>query len=345
MFKPNFRYTNKIVNDLIQISAARELILNSPFIPRWEASLRREAIIRSAHSSTAIEGNRLSLEQVSDLAQGREVMATRKDKQEVLNYLNVLEHIDALSEGEKITEKSLLNIHLKVTEGTLENPSDCGVYRNRYVVVANRLTGEIIFRPPSNEDVPGLMKGLIEWLGSAKAKSLDSIIEAGLTHYEFVRIHPFIDGNGRTARVLATLILYLRGFDLKRFFCLDDYYDSDRPAYYRTLRSIDQETLDLTGWLEYFTEGVKVSIAAVKERIARLSSERLRKTSKGQIALTERQMKIVEKLVNQGEITNREVREMFKISNRAALDELSKLLKLKIIKATGKGRSTRYVLT
>lgn len=67
-------------------------------------------------------------------------------------------------------------------------------------------------------------------LSSPQAKSLDSIIEAGIAHYEFVRVHPFVDGNGRTARVLAALILYLRGFDAKQFFCLDDYYDSDRPA-------------------------------------------------------------------------------------------------------------------
>src|SRR3989304_6945035 len=106
MFKPNFRYTNKIVNDLTKISAARELVLNSPFIPKWEVSLRRDAIIRSAHSSTAIEGNRLSLEQVSELAQGREIMVTRKDKQEVLNYLNVLgNNIKKLTNGKNITEK------------------------------------------------------------------------------------------------------------------------------------------------------------------------------------------------------------------------------------------------
>jgi len=196
MFKPNFRYTDKIVNALTQISAARELILNSPFIPKWEVSLRREAIIRSAHSSTAIEGNRLSLEQVSDLAQGREVMATRKDKQEVLNYLWVLENIDKLTDGKKITEKDILNVHKLLTQETLENPSDCGVYRNRYVVVANRLTGEIFFRPPKNEDVPDLVRAMIGWLNSSEAEALDPVIEAGIAHYEFVRIHPFIDGNG-----------------------------------------------------------------------------------------------------------------------------------------------------
>ncbi|HAK88625.1 MAG TPA: hypothetical protein DHV16_01810 [Nitrospiraceae bacterium] len=344
MFKPNFRYTNKIVGNLTQIAAARELVLNSPFIPKWEVSLRREAIIRSAHSSTAIEGNRLSLEQVSDLAQGREIMAARKDRQEVLNYLKVLQSIDKLTDGKKITEKDILRIHKTATKDTLENPSDCGAYRNRYVIVGNRLTGEVFFRPPSNEDVPKLMKALVIWLNSFEAKALDPVIEAGVAHYEFVRIHPFIDGNGRTARVLAALILYLRGFDTKQFFCLDDFYDSDRPAYYRVLQGVNQNTLDITKWLEYFVEGVKVSIAAVKERVVRLSSERLRKAKKGQIALTERQMKIVEFINQNGRITNRDVRDMFKISDRAALKEIRKLVDLEVIKAEGKGRSLIYVL-
>ncbi len=344
MFKPNFRYTDKIVNDLTQISSAREIILNSPFIPKWEVSLRREAIIRCAHASTAIEGNRLSLEQVTDLAQGREVMAIRKDKQEVMNYLKVLESIVKLTDGKKITERNILTIHKKLTKETLENPSDCGIYRNRYVVVGNKSTGEIIFRPPSNKDVPRLIGALIEWLSSSKAKALDPVIEAGIAHYEFVRIHPFVDGNGRTARVLAALILYLRGFDAKQFFCLDDYYDSDRPAYYRVLQSVDQKNLDITHWLEYFAEGVNVSIATVKERVIRLSSERLRKTKKGQIALTERQMNIVEFINQNGKITNRDIREMFKISDRAALKEIRKLADLKVIKTEGKGRSLSYVL-
>lgn len=345
MFKPKFKYTNDIVRLLTKISAAREVILNSPLIPRWEVTLRRQAIIHSAHSSTSIEGNRLSLEQVSALAQGREVMATRKDKQEVLNYLNVLENIGKVTKGDSVLEQDVLNIHLMLTEDTLENPGDCGVYRNRYVVVANRLTGEIFFRPPKNEDVPKLMGDLVEWINSGEAKELDPVIEAGVSHYEFVRIHPFVDGNGRAARVLATLILYQRGFDTKQFFCLDDYYDSDRPAYYRALQRVDQETLDLTNWVEYFVLGVSVSIEAVKERVARLSSERLRKKGRGQIALTERQMRIVEFLNQNGRITNQNVREMFKISDRAALKEIRKLVDLELIRSEGKGRSLYYVLS
>jgi Fic family protein len=153
-----------------------------------------------------------------------------------------------------------------------------------------------------------------------------------------------VDGNGRTARVLATMILYLRGFDLKQFFCLDDFYDSDRQAYYKALQNVDQKNLDLTGWLEYFVEGVKTSIAVVKERIIRLSSERLRKTTKGQIALTERQMRIIEFINQNGKITNQDMRAMFKISDRAVLKEITKLTDMKVVKAQGKGRSLSYVL-
>jgi len=345
MFKPNFRYTNETVKLLTKISASREIILNSPLIPKWEVTLRREAIIHKAHSSTRIEGNRLSLDQVTDLALGREVMATRKDKQEVLNYLKVLENLKKYTDDDKITEKNILNIHRDLTKETLDTPTDCGAYRNHYVVVGNRQTGEIFFRPPENHDVPRLVNELIEWINSDKTRELDPIITAGLVHYEFVRIHPFVDGNGRTARTLATLVLYLRGFDTKQFFCLDDYYDSDRQAYYSILRSIDQKTLDLTKWLQYFTGGVAISIDAVKERVIKLSSERLRKEKRGQIALTERQMQIIEFINQNGKITVSDMSIMFKITRQASLKEISKLVELEVVKIQGEGRSAHYVLS
>ncbi len=188
------------------------------------------------------------------------------------------------------------------------------------------------------------MKALVRWINSQKAEELDPVVEAGIAHYEFVRIHPFIDGNGRTARVLATLILYIRGFDAKQFFCLDDYYDSDRQAYYRILKEIDQKTLDLTAWLEYFTKGVRLSIDAVKERVARLSSERLRKTKRGQIALTERQMRIIEFINQHGRITSGNIAEMFNISRQASLKEINKLVALKVVTLIGKGRGSHFTI-
>ena len=343
-FEPNFHYTDKIVNNVAEISSAQRTVINSYLVPKWEVTLRREALLKSAHASTSIEGNPLSLEEVSKLAEGREVTATRKAKQEVLNYLQVLVNISGYSKDGKIAEEAILRLHKDVTKATLDYLEDEGRYRGRQVFVGDRW-GNVVFMPPKTSEVPKLMHALVDWLNSDAASRLNPVIAAGIAHYEFVRIHPFIDGNGRTSRALATLILYTRGFDIKRFFALDDYYDSDRPAYYAALKSVDKETRDLTGWLEYFTDGVRQSIKAVEERILRLSSEKLRNDAKGHIALTERQMKIVEFINLKGRITNKNVQEMFKITDRGALKEIRKLVDLSVIKPEGKGRSLFYIIS
>jgi Fic family protein len=346
-FKPNYTITDKILNKLTAIAAAREIIEQSHLVPLWEAKLRRQAILSNSHSSTAIEGNNLSFSQVEALSEGKDVSAEEKDKQEVLNYLEALEKIPALAEKGKFTIRDLLNIHKMITKGTLHNDSDCGVFRNRQVFVGRRVfngTGfkeEVTYMPPKTEEVPVLVNEFIKWLDLENTYEMNPILLAGIVHYEIARIHPFIDGNGRTARLLATLVLYLSGFDHRRIFALDDYYDKGREAYYGALKTVDKETRDLTKWLEYFTDGVVSSIKAVKESILKLGLI----TKKGaQIALTPRQMQIVEYTNKNGSITNRGVRNIFKISNRAALDEINKLIGLKVLKSRGKGRSLHYIL-
>ena len=166
MFKPKFNYTHKIVNNLVEITSARELILNAYLVPKWEISLRREALIRAAHASTAIEGNPLSLEEVSKLAQGRKVTATRRTKQEVLNYLNALENIEKYQEAGKIKEKHILKLHRDITKETLDNPEWEGKYREVQVYIGNKITGEIIFTPPPSKEVPILMEEFLTWFDS-----------------------------------------------------------------------------------------------------------------------------------------------------------------------------------
>jgi len=337
VFQPKFKYTHRTVNNLTKITQAREVILNAKIIPKWEISLRREALIRSAHSSTAIEGNKLTLEEVSQLVLGRKIMATRKEKQEVLNYLNVLQNIQDYQNDGKVTEKLLLKLHKDITKETLDLPSDEENYRKVQVVVGNKFTGEVVFTPPKTEKVPQLTKALLEWIN--QEIELHPVLIAGLSHYEFVRIHPFVDGNGRTARALAALILYIRDFDIKRFFTLDDYYDSDRKAYYAALKSVDENNLDTTQWIEYFTDGVLISINEVKKKILSLS---VKKTGP-QIALTEKQMRIMEKIVTNGKITSKEIQEMFKISRQAVHKELKKMIELGIIEPRGEGKAVYYI--
>ncbi|HEY0196899.1 MAG TPA: Fic family protein, partial [Methanobacterium sp.] len=206
MFQPNFQYTSKMVNTLVEITSARDMIVNSYIIPKLELSLRRDTLIKSAHSSTAIEGNPLNLDEVDRLLQGQRVVALEKSKQEVLNYLDVLRNIGDYQEDDKITEQVILKLHRDVTKKTLDDPSNEGRYRDVQVYVVNRLK-EIIFTPPPPYEISKQMKNFIEWLETTEAVNIHPVIAAGISHYEFVRIHPFVDGNGRTARALVTLIL------------------------------------------------------------------------------------------------------------------------------------------
>jgi len=345
MFKPKYSYTDSIVNNLTLIAEARAVILNAPLVPKWEVSLRRDALIQSAHASTAIEGNQLTLEEVSALALGRDIMVKRKDKQEVINYLKALEEIPRHSQRTALGLSGLLKMHKTVTAGTLDDSKNEGALRNCRVAVVNKATGQIVFEPPAVKTVKPLAVDLLKWFGSPLAIKINPVLQAGIAHYELVRIHPFVDGNGRTARVLASLALYKRGFDVKRFFALDDYYDHDRPAYYRALKSVNKNTLDLTGWLEYFTGGVAVSIKAVRDKVIGLSRDVKVLKDKGQIALSARQMKIVEHILANKLIVMSDAAKMFGISRQAALKEMDKLEKAGVIKQAGKGRGAHYLLS
>ena len=344
MFKPNFKYSNKIVKNLTTIAEARAIIESSPLIPKWEVTLRREALLKSAHSSTAIEGNQLSLEEVSLLQQGREIMASRKDRQEVLNYLDALNKLNDFATKNPFNIIDFLKIHKIVTKDTLDNPLDEGKLRDRRVYVGNIYTGEVIFEPPPVNQVSILVKDFLDWFNSAEIEEIDTVLFAGITHYEIVRIHPFIDGNGRTARVMAALIFSKKGFDTKKFFTLDDYYDQNRRSYYDALKNVNQDTLDLTEWLEYFSEGVATIIKAVKDKVIGLSKGVKILKGKGQIALSERQMKIVEYIISNNKITTGQIAKMFAISRQAALKEINKLIELEVVKLIGFRKDAHYIL-
>lgn len=347
MFKPKYTISDKIIGQLTQIAVSRDIIERAKLVPKWELSFRKDALIHAAHSSTHIEGNQLTLEEVSQLALGREVSAMRRDKQEVLNYLNVLSHLEKYLPKNDFSSAILLKVHKDLVKQALTNSADEGVFRNRAVVIGHR-DGEgrtiVTFRPPPASTVSDLVQSLVSWLNHPHTEQIHAVLTAGIAHYELVRIHPFIDGNGRTARVLATLILFARGFDTRRFFALDDYYDSDRIAYYDALKSVSPKTLDLTHWLEYFCEGVAFTVGRVREKIEKLGRGPSRSESDIQISLTERQMIIVETIGRAGKITSQEMQTMFKISAQAVHKEMKKLLDQKVVCLVGKGRGAHYKL-
>jgi len=108
------------------------------------------------------------------------------------------------------------------------------------------------------------MTQFVSWLNSEQ--DVHPILVAGIAQFQFVHIHPFLDGNGRTARLLSMLCLYRKGYDFKRLFTLSEYYDRDRADYYRAIQSVRAHDLDLTEWLEYFTLGLKWQLSEVQRK-------------------------------------------------------------------------------
>ncbi len=335
MFNPCFTYNHELVNKLLEINSIRDFIVNAPVVLEMELSLKKDALLKSAHHSTAIEGNPLSLNQVDKLSKGIKIQGQKRAMQEVLNYLNVLKSMDKYIEDGKITKKNVLKLHENITHYTLEYTYLEGQYRSEPVYVVNQ-EGDVVFTPPNANLVQGQMEDLLEWINDSSGK-LNAVISAGIIHYEFVRIHPFVDGNGRTSRALAAIYLYLRGFDVD--FTLDEFYNSNRQAYYHALNSVDPETQDLTDWLLYFLEGFLISLSEIKNRIMLFPSGAPKK-----IRLTEKMLKILEYLHLNGSITNSEVQKLLNISRQGAYKDLRSLMDKGIIEKKGGSRSTYYIL-
>ena len=338
MFEPQFKYTDKIVKYIAQIASAKEIISNAKIIPLYDTKLKQDALIKSSHYSTSIEGNPLNLEEVKTLINNNQ-KPTTKAEQEVLNYFNVLNNLNKYSD-KIITKNTILSVHKDLTKNLLKNPEYEGKFRDTRVFIGNLHTKKINYIPPDAYKVPGLIDELLDWLNNSTDEMYPVII-AGILHYELVRIHPFIDGNGRTSRLMATLILSIHKFNIDNYFTLDEYYNQDRQAYVDALKSADKNH-DLTNWLEYFCRGVLYSIDKVKSEVLKLAEI----TSKYDTAikLTPNEISVLNLIEEKKHIQNKDIQEMLNISPQGSYKIIRKLKDKKLIESRGKGRNTEYIL-
>ena len=143
-----------------------------------------------------------------------------------------------------------------------------GAWRTVQNFVVNNLTGVTVYTPPPAADVPVLMRELVEWLRHQNTESeIHPVLVAGIAQFQSVHIHPFIDGNGRTSRLLSTLCLYQAGYDFKRLFTISEYYDRDRTKFYAALQSVREAHMDLTGWLDFFVTGLSTQLHNARQAI------------------------------------------------------------------------------
>ncbi|MEK7212216.1 MAG: Fic family protein, partial [Patescibacteria group bacterium] len=349
MFNPSYKISNKIVNWLTSIAEDKAVIDRARLLPKHELKLRRQALIRMTHSSTAIEGNQLNTRQVEDLLAHKKIDAPSRDIFEVQNYLKALKYIQQVVEKKQpVTEKVILKIHKLVTADTLPGEQS-GHYRRGPVYVVRRRYAqpqEIVYTGPDAAKVPALMKDLAEWIKQSMGKEIHPIIAVGIVHQEIAAIHPFNDGNGRTARALATLILYERGYDFRRLFALEDYYNQDRPAYYAAInigKNYGERRTDFTPWLEYFVKGFKQEIGDIKKKIASLSLRKVDEKMQSKVYLDKDQMQILDFLDQVGKITVKDAVDILRCPKRTAQSYLQKLKKLGMIKQVGKGPASGYL--
>lgn len=358
MYTPQFTITNEILSNIGLIEAAREIIENAPLVPLYEARFVKDAILRTVHHGTHLEGNDLTLNEVKKAIEGEEIVARERDIQEVINYRNVVKYIEeqgskilpASGGGWKYSQAALKKIHELTCQRILEKDR-LGQYRQSQVVVKNSFTGEVTFRPPLPVEVPFLLEDFFDWLNSAESAKLHPVLRAGITHYYLVSVHPFVEGNGRTARAFATLVLFVENYDIRKFFSLEEYFDKDAAAYYQALTDVSNQSQDLserdlTPWLTYFTQAMAVELTRIKEKIKKLSTDLKMKSKIGQqVPLNERQIRLMEYLQANGSITTSEARRLVpEYSDDTIVRDFNYLIKRGILKKEGKTKAARYVL-
>lgn len=373
MFYPVFSINNQILKNIGIIEGAKAIIDEAPLIPAYEKQFQQEAIVRTVHFGTRIEGNDLTYQEVAKLVEGQQITATERDIQEVINYRNVISYLEELwslydanmplPEEKTVpinsdqtrpffySESIIKRIH-ELTTAKIIPEIDCGKYRHQQVVLKNTKTGEIAHRPPPAIEVPYLVADFIDWLNSPSSREIHPAIRAAITQYILVAIHPFIEGNGRVSRAFAMLPLYVEGYDIRRLFSLEEYFDRNAEVYYNTLQTThelnsDIFKRDLTNWVSYYTEALAIELSRVKAKVQSLSRDIKLKQKLGgkQIHLTERQIKLVEYMQQFGGLRMPDAQQLLPmVSDDTIWRDLKKLVDTGAVEKRGSTKGAYYCL-
>lgn len=339
MFAPRYTLTDPLLTNIRKIG---EMVgeLNSKSISKTIfLTLERKARVLSSFSSNKIEGNPLSLTDVKDILKNSP-QNLRNTQKEIFNYNKALIYLNGkISNGEKrkISNKLVCNVHSIVTKSTISK-SLSGVYRKDAVFVNNPLNGETIYWPPDVADVKVLMRDLVNFVNKSSG-NIDPIILAGIFHKQFVVIHPFMDCNGRSARLLSSFILSELKMNSFSLFSFEKYYNKNVSKYFQKVGVVGNyydivENMDFTDWLEYFVEGILDELSRVKKELPQYNER-----------LQPHQKKIVQYLRDYGSISSSEYYKISKRARSTRIKDFRILMDRNIIKAIGKGKSTYYILS
>jgi Fic family protein len=344
-FDPKYTITTVIAKALASIEVSKQAVIDLPITATVIASLRETARIASTHHSTAIEGNRLSMSEVRDVIIGRGHFPNRtKDEAEVRRYYNALNKVDILAQNEKpISEDDIKLLHgISFVGKNFQTP-----YRDgQNVIRAGRL---VVYIPPKAEEVPQLMSELVAWINEMVLNALPIPFIAALAHYQFATIHPYYDGNGRTARLLATLILHKYGYGLKGIYALEEYYAKNLITYYDALTigtdedyyDGDRAQSDLTKFLEYFVCGMAESFENIRNQAKKSEIKSDIDHSHQLRDLNREQKQILKLFLTSKEISAKDISEFFQFSDKQARSLCQKWVASGFLEITNHAPKTR----
>jgi Fic family protein len=332
-FKPVFTITNRITAGLTHIERARGFLEAATLSEAWVREMGRRALVLEAHHTTHIEGTRLTLEQAERLLEGNPVPeADPDDVRELLNYKKAFEFVsEYLEHGGPITESLVREIHKRLVEGVRGGAAAPGEYRRIQNYVVDSVTGETIYTPPPAHDVPIMMAELVDFLN--REEKVHPVLVSGISQFQLVHVHPFLDGNGRTSRLLSTLCLYRAGSNFKRLLTISEYYDRDRPAFYRAIQSVRESGMDMTGWLEYFVEGLSTQLAEVRDRGEQAIRRDVLAKEHG---LSDRQARALGHILEHGSLTIQSFERLYPEVNRRSLQrDLKAMVDMELLVSEG----------
>lgn len=359
---PNYFITPRAARFLMEIEAARITVDRTPLPPEAEAEMRHRARVRSTHYSTRIEGNRLTLAEVETVVNGHSPKTRQpgkkssfhgrtRDVAEVRNYWNALLRVeDWAARKAPLTESLIRRLHALVENGPRAKPTP---FRDGQNAVRDAETGALVYLPPEAKDVPALMAGLVAWVIRAEREGAPVPIIAGLAHYQFVTIHPYYDGNGRTARLLATFILHRGGYGLNGYYSLEEHHARDLSGYYRALATHQHHNYyngragaKLTGWVGYFLRTLAAVFSAAQDEAVKLAGPPTAAVPEPLRKLDPRARRVCGLFAKQERITAVDVAELLGLSERMARVLLTKWVGQGLLTATSAARRNRaYMLS
>lgn len=254
LIPPKYFLTPTISQQLQVIEASRAVIDAISLPPEVEMNIRRQSVLKSSLFSARIEGNPLTLEEVSHRP------SKDQRKQEVFNILQALTVVHERGSRD-ITTRFLLQLHEKVM-ARLTTKEASGRFRSETTAIFNA-AGIAIYLPPSPRLVSSLTNRLVTFCNSAKEAFVP--VRACLAHYTFEKIHPFLDGNGRVGRLLLQSVLEKGGYSMKGSLTVEEYLDAHRSSYYRALEATEK---DVTDYLEFMLEAIADTAAQAKALVA-----------------------------------------------------------------------------